>query len=133
MIRAVFNTFGANIDRGRGVGDAKSPEGVTWTAAERNVRVPVILSPQESPDPIRDGATPARQAKVQVVTFAYDMGMMMGSEDFAWGENVDIGGDLASTPFGNHLVWRERSNIAPPQHVAYGSLFQTTPTLYGMG
>lgn len=134
MIRKVFNTFGAVIDRGRSTGSGeKSAQGATWTAAERNVRVPLTFGPQESPDPIREGATPARAAKVQVVTFAYDMGQQIGAEDFTFGENVDIRGDLASVPYGGHLAWGERANIAPPQHVAYGSLFQSTPTLYGIG
>jgi len=133
MIRQVWQTFGAVIDRGRGVGDSKNAQATTWTAAERNVRVPLNIGAQDAPDPIRQGAVPSRQAKIQVVTYAYDMGLAVGTEDFAWGDNVDIRGDLASVPYGNHLPWRERANIAPPQHVAYGSLFQTTPTLYGMG
>lgn len=102
--------------------------GIRTTAGERNVRVPVIKPYQEAPDPIREGATPSRAAQVQVVTFARDMNASMG-EDFILG-NPDYY-NQAWTPYGRQAPWAERANIAPPQHVAYGSLFQYDPYVYG--
>lgn len=104
--------------------------GVAWTAGERNVRVPVEKPFQEAPDPIREGATPSRPAQVQVVTFANEMNASM-AEDFTMGQGFPEFNDGAWTPYGRQAPWVERSNTAPPQHVAYGSLFQYDPYTYG--
>jgi hypothetical protein len=125
MIREIFRGFGAVIDRG----DRKG-HGTVFTAGEKNVRVPILVLPQNAPDPERQGAIPARPAMNQVATFTYDMGWSFGAEDFTWGENAHVTGELASMPYGRQMTWDERSNIAPPQHMAYGSLFQFEPTVY---
>lgn len=105
--------------------------GVTWTPGERNVRVPVEEPVQEAPDPIRYGATPARRSQVQVATFRYDQGQMVGTEGF---EEMDLWfRNRRQTLPGLQQPWTERANTAPPQHVAYGSLFQYDPTIYGRG
>lgn len=105
--------------------------GVTWTPAERNVREDVIKPAQEAPDPIREGATPSRVARVQVATFAYDMGQAFGAEDFT-APDLNFR-STRQTPGRGMLPWQERANTAPPQHVAYGSLFQYDPLTYGFG
>lgn len=129
MIQAIFHKFGAVIARNRD----EAPQPV-WTPAMRNVRVGIGVFPQQSPDAPRQGDIPARPAKLQIQTAFYDTGAW-SAEGFAFGHagNVDIAGDLASAPYGLQAPWNERANMTPPQHVAYGSLFQYQPTVYGMG
>lgn len=103
--------------------------GIRASAGEANVRVPVQKPFQEAPDPIREGATPARPAQVQVVTFSREFYDSHDSGAFIMG-NPDYYNE-AWTPYGRQAPWVERSNIAPPQHVAYGSLFQYEPYVYG--
>lgn len=106
--------------------------GFTWTPGYRNVRVPVQEPQQEAPDPIRQGATPSRPSKVQIATFRYDMNASM-AEDF---QNVDViypRAESVGVPRGRMEPFTERANIAPPQHVAYGSLFQAPANAYGYG
>ena len=91
------------------------------TMAERNVRIVENIHPQESPDPPRDGAIPCRPSKNQVVTFFADMEV---SSDWRFQAiNPDWHHPGASRPAGRMAPWDARVNIAPPQHVAYGSLF----------
>jgi hypothetical protein len=101
----------------------EQPHGVpTWTAPERNVRVPVTLAPQRVPDPPAQGAeAPSRRAMIQVVTFFNDM-CLSQEERFT---PIDVNWSrMAWRPYGRRTTpWTERANIAPPQHVAYGSLF----------
>lgn len=105
--------------------------GFTWTPGYRNVR-PFVQEPiQEAPDQVRYGATPARRPQVQVATFRYDMGEMFGAEDFT-APDLYFRSTRQSLP-GGMTPWSERANTAPPQHVAYGSLFQYDPSTYGYG
>lgn len=128
MIRDIFHTFGAVITRNRD----EAPEPV-WTPAMRNVRVLVGVHPQQAPEAPRQGDIPSRPAKLQIQTAFYDTNAW-SAEGFAFGQagNVDIEGDLASAPYGLQAPWNERANMAPPQHVAYGSLFYYQPTVYGI-
>lgn len=128
MIRAMFGRFGAVISRD----DARPSASVkTWTAGERNVRVPVLINPQEAPDPIRQSDVPSRPARIQVATFTYDTATWEAEGMVPDMDNANVEGVLASVPYGRQAVWNERANIAPPQHVAYGSLFYSDPVTYG--
>lgn len=128
MIRALWAKYGAVISRD----DSRPSASVkTWTAGERNVRVPVQVNPQEAPDPIRQSDVLARPAMNQVATFSYDTASWEAESMVAGVDNANIEGVLASTPYGRQAVWNERANIAPPQHVAYGSLFYTDTAVYG--
>lgn len=130
MIRGIFNRFGAIVSR-----DDHRPSArvKTWTAGERNVRVPVLINPQEAPDPIRQSDVPSRPARIQVATFSYDTASWEAEGMAAGVDNANVAGVLASTPYGKQATWNERANIAPPQHVAYGSLFYSDPSVYGYG
>ena len=104
--------------------------GTMFTAAERNVRVPVIepyLAPL--PDPVRYGDVPTRAAKVQVVTFRYDMNHS-ADESFEGGGSFEHQHPSYEIR-GRQHPWVERVNTAPPQHIAYGSLFTTERPSYG--
>lgn len=99
---------------------AELHQGPERTAAERNVRVPVQVFPQAAPDPVREGFTPSRHAVVQVVTYAYDMGIDLDDPRFQ-AANL-IWDPTASMPVGRQTPWQQRQNIAAPAHVAYGSM-----------
>jgi hypothetical protein len=107
------------------------PTGAHWTAAERNVRTPVGVFPQEAPDPIRQGATPGtRRASIPVVTFMFDMNASM-MEDFR-APNVMHEPASKGIPRGRQTPEVMRQNIEIRNHIAYGSLFSYDPTVYGM-
>lgn len=94
-------------------------QGPTRTAAERNVRVPVGVSPHESPDPVRDGAIPARPARVQIATFSYDM----EQHDAAHFQVANIlHSPVVARPVGRQAPHVLRQNIDVAQHTAYGSM-----------
>lgn len=104
---------------------------VTWWPGEANVRVPVGVSPQQSPEPGEQGGAhgeiPARLAQIQVVTFRHDP-QPMGAESFVAGWR-----DLTHTaaiPRGRMTPFGARANIGRPPAVAYGSLFQATSGAY---
>lgn len=104
--------------------------GPSVTAAERNVRVPVQVYPHEAPDPIRQGDTPSRWAKVPVVTFQ-NIAYILAQQKDNWGEDMLWAPDHTaavnySVPYNSGYIsrWRERSNIAKDQAVAYGSMFE---------
>lgn len=99
---------------------AQIHQGPTLTAAERNVRVPVDVYPQASPDPPRDGFVPTRHAVIQIATFAYDMGHSLDDPRFQ-APNLEWN-PIAAQPAGRQTPHTLRQNIVPPQHVAYGSL-----------
>lgn len=95
-------------------------QGPLYTAAERNVRVPVGVSPQAAPDPPAQGLIPSRHAYIPVVTFAYDMGVTLDDPrfqqpNFAWNP-------IVARPPGRQTPVTLRQNIAAPAHVAYGSM-----------
>lgn len=88
--------------------------------AEKNARPFLDVFPQESPDPIRDGATPCRPARMPIVTFFADMEVSSDWRFQATNPDYYAG---ASVVQGRNAPWDMRANTAPPQHVAYGSLF----------
>lgn len=118
------------MTRGRGDYTGFNPQydpgqDITWWPAERNVREPVGVHPQQSPEPGEQGGAygylPSRPAQVQVVTFRHDQ-RPLGSDEFV----VDWFGPppRAWYPVGRQTPFGARVNIPRPPAVAYGSLFQ---------
>lgn len=102
--------------------------GIDMTPAERNVRVPITVYPQQSPDPIRYGDTPSREAKNQVVTFMAQAAIRAVQED-RFGVDLWAPVHVASTTprFGLHTQavgrWNERANIEKRRYEPYGSQY----------
>lgn len=99
------------------------------TAAERNVRPPVEVFPQEAPDAPRYGDTPSRWAHMPVVTFRLDDPI---DEALFVMPQLEVQ-RARNTPRGRQSPMGARTNITVPQHVAYGSLFTANPPIYGLG
>lgn len=95
-------------------------QGPVWTAAERNVRVPVGVHAHAAPDPPREGFTPSRPAMTQVVTFAYDTTVAMGDARFQ-APNL-VWNPVVARPPGRQAPHQLRQNIPVPAHIAYGSM-----------
>ena len=100
--------------------------GLDMYAAERNVRPILDVYPQQSPDPIRQGDTPSRPARMPIVTFqAVSDWLGVQRDDFAGDLWAPI--NLASTttsPGRNTnavLRWNERVNVGTPEYEPYGS------------
>lgn len=100
--------------------------GLDMYAAERNVRPIHDVYPQQAPDPVRQGDTPSRPARMPIVTFqAVADWLSVQRDDFAGDLWAPI--NLASTttsPGGNTqavLRWNERVNMERPMYEPYGS------------
>lgn len=101
------------------------------TAAARNVRPIVRVYPHQAPDPPRQGDTPARPARVPIVTFQNRAGILSVMAD-RFLLRLRAPDPSAATPgFGSH-PWTERANIRRPPAEAYGSQFGLDPTGKGM-
>lgn len=112
----------------------------TMTAPSRNVRPLVRVSPQEAPDPPRQGDTPSRPAKVQVATFQNVAAILSVMRD-----NF-IPGGIYAPQFGaavnySHArgqgskyvaPWMERTNIVRLEPRAYGSGIVLTDEDYNL-
>ncbi len=102
------------------VGKREAGAGVQRTAAERNVRIIEQIFPQDSPDPIRRTSIPCRPSRRQIVTFFHDT--QANSDARFQSINPEYYAGASAVP-GRNAAWDNRVNTAPPQHVAYGSLF----------
>lgn len=96
-----------------------------------NVRPRVNVSPQEAPDPIRQGDTPSRPAVMPAI-------ILTGMNPDSVAEGRFVASILsphphASYPRGRMTPDRSRSNIKVPPHIAYGSLFSDQSAPYGLG
>lgn len=98
--------------------------------AERNVRPRVPVYPQESPDPIRYGDTPARPARVAIAVMSGVGAYGAGLSDVFIPQNKDIPRRFLGTPRGTQLPMGGRPNIATPSVAAYGSLFTINQPVY---
>lgn len=108
----------------------REPPGQTGLTAELvHVRVPVQKCPQQAPDPIRQGDTPARPA-VSEVTFWWHDQTRTQEDRFTMG-HIPRDPRIAGLQRGRMSSDPQRVNIPVPSHVAYGSLFQYAPTTYG--
>jgi hypothetical protein len=85
---------------------------------------------QEAPDPIRQGATPARPAR-------WPIAVLTGIDPQLVAEGRFVAAILgphphASFPLSRMTPDRLRTNIEVPPHIAYGSLFTSYGPPYGM-
>ena len=101
---------------------ALGPNPVTRTPAARNVRAFENYSVQEAPDPIRQGDTPARPSRQQIVTFlsiAPYKAVMRDDFTFVTLQPNNPAATLAGP--GRMQNWRERANIHKETADAYGN------------
>jgi hypothetical protein len=100
-----------------------------WTAALRNVRATEHFSIHQAPEAPRQGDTPARPARVPVVTFnsAASIRAVM-EDDFRFAIIAPNPG--AQVLNGHQAPWNERANIHRRQAEAYGSLVTLDPPNY---
>lgn len=102
------------------------------TAALRNVRATEHFSIQEAPDPIRQGATPARPARQQIVTWMSKASIRAVMEDdFRFSIVAPYPG--AQPLDGRQGPWDERINIHKRSAEAYGSLLTLSPPVTSEG
>jgi hypothetical protein len=102
-----------------------------------NVRARELIGPQQSPDPLRYGDTPARPATQQIFqehrprswrAVMRDTFVVPLSETIADHTILATG---AQMPRGIQQPFRERANIEPPRPEAYGSGFALRSRIYG--
>lgn len=93
------------------------------TAGEANVRPIEGVGTQRSPDPIRQGDTPSRPARMPIVVFSI-LGPIAANY---FGVRIHAPQHTAATPRGLQHPFVERVNIKRPQATAYGSQFVLDP------
>lgn len=96
------------------------------TAAARNVRAYEQYSAHEAPDPIRQGDTPARPSRQQIVTF-----LSIAPYKAVMKDEFQIA-ILAPAPHaqslgGRQAPWGERINVHKRAAEAYGNLVTLNP------
>lgn len=114
----------------------EADQGLHLTPATRNVRPNEAMFPQAAPDPIRQGATLARPARmpVAVMTDPTTFGLW-GLDEFEpmW-KNLTRRFAAGRLPQGVSVqAVAPRPNISRPPAQAYGSLFSLSPEIYGFG
>lgn len=116
------------------VEDAPAPAGVQVYPWEYNERVTERFSYSPPPDPATQGGAhgdlQSRPARVQVVGFFHPYEYVM-AERFVY-TDVNLDPRVWIVP-GRMEPFDQRMNIEIPQHVAYGSLFQSAQPTYGYG
>lgn len=93
-----------------------------------HVRIPVHFRGHDAPDPVRQGAVPARPSTWDFTFWWHDQTRTQ-EERFTIGQVPR--GHHAAIMSGRQSSAPDRANIRVPPHVAYGSLFQSAPTPYG--
>ena len=107
--------------------DQQTPNSTRRTASARNVRMVEQVYPQRSPDPPRQGDIPARPARMPVFVSQSQAEIHAVMEDefqFVMYGPVHYVQQLP----GVQAPFQERSNVQKPAAVAYGSLFELTPS-----
>lgn len=105
------------------------------TPGELDQNVPVIVHPQDSPEPGHQGGAygtlvPSRTSRRFLTLFFHDQTKTQEERFVA----VQITHDpQAAYPRGRQSPFSPRANIQVPSHVAYGSLFIDRPEPYGLG
>lgn len=97
------------------------------TPASRNVRVIEPVPPQESPEPPRQGDTPARPAAKQVAIFQAIAPIHAVMQDFFHYPKLMPLDNNRHVLTGDQQPWEERANLARIPAVAYGSLVTMDP------
>jgi hypothetical protein len=114
-----------NIDKRTPRGGA-TEGGPERTAAQRQVRMFERIFPHRSPDPPRQGDTPARPARWPTWVSQSRAAIHAVMEDEfrfeLWAPDLQI-----QQLHGQQAPLTERANIAKPSSVAYGSLFTLVP------
>lgn len=111
-------------------------QGAQLTADSLNVRPTESVSPQRAPDPIRQGDTSVRPARmpVAVMTDPTTFGMWGVDEFIPMGKNLTARFATGRLPQGVSVqAVAPRPNITRPSAIAYGSLFELSPQNYGYG
>lgn len=92
------------------------------TAAARNVRPRLAVVPDQLPDPIRYGDTPARAARQQIATFLSIASIKAVMRDEFYVKTI-APQHLADRPpgIGSLAPWNVRPNIHRPEPGAYGT------------
>lgn len=93
-----------------------------------HVRIPVHFRGHPAPDPVRQGAVPSRPSKWDFTFWWHDQNRTQ-EERFTIGQVPRT--HRAAVMSGRQPGVPDRANIRVPSHVAYGSLFQSSPTPYG--
>lgn len=93
---------------------------------ERNVRPLEIYSPHQSPDPPRQGDTPARPSRMPIVSFFNIAGYKAVMSDEFW-LSILARKQHAATLHGPTGRYGERANIHKPAADAYGNLVLMYP------
>lgn len=102
------------------------------TAPARNVRPVERIAPHESPDPIRQGETPSRPARMPIVTFQSAAAIRAVMEnEFRFAIVAPYPG--AQPLDGRQAPVTERVNIHRRAAEAYGSLLTLNPPNYWEG
>lgn len=107
------------------------PVDITRFGGIAQARPRVNVSPQEAPDPIRQGATRSRPAVMPIAILTG-----MDPESVAAGTFQAVmlhPHPHAAYPRTRLTPDRNRANIRVPPHIAYGSLFVDSSPPYGYG
>lgn len=120
-MRSVFSRIESVIRR-------EPPGQMGLTPEYDHVRIPTINRGHRAPDPVRQGDVPSRPSLWDFTFFWHDQNKTQ-EESFTTGH-------IPRTPQVALMAGRQtadptRANIRVPQHVAYGSLFTSSPTPYG--
>lgn len=106
------------------LGRMERPAPTGLTSAELNVRPVEGVGEQRAPDPIRQGDTPARPARMPIVVF----GTHRGPVATFFGVRTIAPNHVAAIPKGRQLPTVERTNIRRPPAIAYGSIYELDPS-----
>lgn len=101
------------------IGRIERPAPTGLTSAELNVRPIEGVGEQRAPDPIRQGDTPSRPARMPIVVF----GTHRAPVATFFGVRTVAPNHVAAMPKGTQLPTVERTNIRRPPAIAYGSLY----------
>jgi hypothetical protein len=105
---------------------AQGPGHAQRSAAALNVRPVEQISAHQAPDPVRYGDTPARPARMPIVTFLNIAGYKAVMSDDFW-LSILARKQHASTLHGPTGGYGERSNVYKPAADAYGNLILMYP------